>query len=39
MKQELKYLHAQWLDQTKILDGSKCLILDEQQYFVCDTAS
>jgi len=39
MKQEFKYLRAQWHDQTKIVDGSKYLILGEQEYFVWDTAS
>ena len=34
MKQEFKYLRAQWHSQPKILYGSKCLILGEQQYFV-----
>jgi len=34
MKQEFKYIRAQWHDQPKILGGSKCLILGEQQYFV-----
>ena len=34
MKQEFKYLRAHWHDQTKIVDGSKCLILGEQDYFV-----
>jgi len=34
MKQEFKYLRAQWHDQTKIVDGSKYLILGEQEYFV-----
>jgi len=34
MKQEFKYLCAQWRGQPKILSGSKCLILGEQQYFV-----
>jgi len=33
MKQEFKYLRAQWHGQPKILSGSKCLILGEQQYF------
>ena len=39
MKQEFKYLRAQWHGQPKMLDGSKCLILGEQQYIVWDTAS
>jgi len=39
MKQEFKYLRAQWHGQPKMLGGSKCLILGEQQYIVCDTAS
>jgi len=39
MKKEFKYLRAQWQGQPKILGGSKCLILGEQQYFVCDTTS
>ena len=39
MKQEFKCLRAQWHDQTKIVDGSKYLILGEQEYFVWDTAS
>ena len=30
MKQEFKYLRAQWQSQPKILYGSKCLILGEQ---------
>jgi len=34
MKQEFKYLRAQWHDQTKIVDGSNHLILGEQEYFV-----
>jgi len=34
MKQEFKYLRAQWHGQHKILNGSKCLIVGEQQYFV-----
>jgi len=34
MKQEFKYLRAHWHDQTKIVDGSKYLILGEQDYFV-----
>jgi len=34
MKQEFKYLHAQWHAMPKIFGGSKCLILSEQQYFV-----
>jgi len=34
MKQEFKYLRAQWHGMPKILGGSKCLILGEQQYFV-----
>ena len=38
MKQEFKYLRAQWHGQPKI-SRSKCLILGEQQYFVWDTAS
>jgi len=29
MKQEFKYLRAQWHGQPKILGGSKCLILGE----------
>jgi len=39
MTQEFKYLRAQWHGQLKILGGSKCLILGEQQYFVGDTTS
>jgi len=39
VKQEFKYLRAQWHDQTKIVDGSQYLILGEQEYFVWDTAS
>ena len=38
MKQEFKYLRAQWHGQPKSLGGSKCLILGEQQYIVWDTA-
>jgi len=38
-KPEFKYLRAQCHDQPKILGGSKCLILVEQQYFVWHTAS
>jgi len=34
MKQEFKYLRAQWHGQPKIVDGSQSLILGEQQYFV-----
>jgi len=34
MKQEFKYLRAQWHGMPKILGGSKCFILGEQQYFV-----
>jgi len=34
MKQKFKYLREQWHGQPKILGGSKCLILCEQQYFV-----
>jgi len=34
MKEEFKYLRVQWHSQPKILHGSKCLILGEQQYFV-----
>jgi len=34
MKQEFKYLCALWHGQLKVLVGSKCLILGEQQYFV-----
>jgi len=34
MKQAFKYLRAQWHGQPKILGGSKCCILVEQQYFV-----
>jgi len=34
MKQEFKYLRAQWHSQPKILFGSKCLILGELQHFV-----
>jgi len=34
MKQEFKYLRAQWHRQPKILGGSECLLLGEQQYFV-----
>jgi len=32
MKQEFKYLHAQWHGQPKKLGGSKSLILREQQH-------
>jgi len=39
MKQESRYLRAHWHNQTKIVDGSKCLILGEQDCFVWDTAS
>jgi len=39
MKQEFKYLRAQWHGQLKILGWSKCLILGDQQYIVWDTAS
>jgi len=39
MKQEFKYLRAQWHSQYKNFGGPKCLILGEQQYFVWDTAS
>ena len=39
IKEEFKYLRAQRHGQPKILEGSKCLILDDQQYFVWDTAS
>ena len=39
MKQEFKYLRAQWHGQPKIVAGSQSLILGEQQYFVWDTAS
>ena len=39
MKQEFQYLRAQWHGQPKILGGSMCLILGEQQYFAWDTAS
>jgi len=39
MKQEFKYLHAQWYGLSKILGGSECLIFGEQQYFVGGTAS
>ena len=39
MKQEFKYLRAQWHSQPKILGGWKCLILGEQQYFDWDTPS
>ena len=39
MKQEFKYLRAQWHGHPKILGRSKCLILGEQQYIVWDTAS
>jgi len=39
MKQEFKYLRAQWHDQPKILGWSKCLISGEQQHIVWDTAS
>jgi len=34
MKQEFKYLRAQWHSQYKNFGGPKCLILGEQQYFV-----
>jgi len=34
MKQEFKYLRAQWHGKPKFVGGSKCLILGEQQYFV-----
>jgi len=34
MKQNVKYLRAQWHGQPKIMGESKCLILCEQQYFV-----
>jgi len=34
MKQEFKYLCAQWHGQPKILSRSTYLILGEQQYFV-----
>ena len=39
MKQEFKYVRAQQHGQLKILDGSKCLVSGEQQYYVWDTAS
>jgi len=39
IKQEFKYLRAQWHSHPKILYGSKCLILGEQRYFVLDIAS
>jgi len=39
MKQEFNHLLYQGHGQPKILSGSKCLILGEQQYFVSDTAS
>ena len=39
MKQEFKYLRAQWHGMPEILGGSKCFILGEQQYFVWDAAS
>jgi len=34
MKQEFKYLRAQWHDQPRFVGGSKCLILGDHQYFV-----
>jgi len=34
MKQEFEYLRAQRHGHPKILGGSKCLILGEQQYCV-----
>jgi len=34
MKQEFKYMRAQCHGQPKILGGSKCLTLVEQQYIV-----
>jgi len=34
MKQEFKYLRAQWHGQPKILGGSNSLTLGKQQYFV-----
>jgi len=34
MKQEFKYVRAQCIGQPKVVGGSKCLILGEQQYFV-----
>jgi len=34
MKQEFKYVRAQQHGQLKILDGSKCLVSGEQQYYV-----
>jgi len=39
MKQEFKYLRAQWHGQPKILGGSNSLTLGKQQYFVWDTSS
>jgi len=34
MKQQFKYLRAQWHGQPNILGWSKCLILGEQQYIL-----
>jgi len=34
IKQESKYLREQWHGQLKILGGSKCLTLGEQQIFL-----
>jgi len=34
MKQEFKYLGAQWHGQPKILGDAKCLILGEQQLVI-----
>ena len=39
MKQEFKYLHAQWHGRPKKLGGAKRIILREQQYIFWDTYS